>query len=86
MSNRSAGAPPWQRLELDVEGMGCRHAVRSVTARLRDVVGVETVAADWRTGVVSLTGTMRTVDLVAALGDLPYRAAAATQAGERPDR
>ena len=86
MSDGSGGAAPRQRLELTVAGMGCRHAVRSVTAHLRDVLGVETVVADPRAGVVTLTGTMRAEDLSAAIGDLPCRVAAVTGACGCPDR
>jgi copper chaperone CopZ len=43
-------------MTLYVDGMGCRDCVREVTARLRDVPGVDTVAADHRRSVVLLGG------------------------------
>jgi copper chaperone CopZ len=52
---------------VQVDGMSCRHCVRDVTARLRDVNGVETVSADATSGLVILTGTMTDTDVLAAL-------------------
>ena len=54
-------------VHLVVGGMGCRHCVREVTARLRDVPGVERVVADASTSRVLLTGSMSTSDVLAAL-------------------
>ena len=54
-------------LTLYVDGMGCRDCVRELTARLRDVPGVETVAADHRRSVVVLVGSMSPGDVLAAL-------------------
>ena len=75
MSTDGTRDGPTSRVQLLVSGMGCRHAVRSVTARFRDVGGVETVVADPRTGLVTVTGTMSVAELLAALEDSPYRAA-----------
>lgn len=57
------------RLSLQVGGMGCRRCVREVTALLRDLPGVETVVADARRSVVTLTGSMRLADALAVLAD-----------------
>lgn len=54
-------------LTLYVDGMGCRDCVREVTALLRDVPGVEAVAADHRRSVVRLGGSMNRGNVVAAL-------------------
>ena len=43
-------------MTLYVGGMGCRRCVREVTARLRDVSGVQTVVADSATSTVRLGG------------------------------
>jgi copper chaperone CopZ len=54
-------------LTLYVDGMGCRECVREVTARLRDVPGVEMVVADHRRSVVLLGGSMTRGGVLAAL-------------------
>lgn len=54
------------QIRLPVSGMNCRHCVRDVTARLRDVPGVHTVLADRRTGVVVLSGLMTEAEVHAA--------------------
>ncbi|MFW2514497.1 heavy-metal-associated domain-containing protein [Demequina sp. SO4-13] len=56
---------------LVVGGMNCRHCVREVTARLRDVSGVETVTAGIASTEVKLTGTMTVDDVLGALRGLP---------------
>ena len=60
-------------LALHVDGMGCRDCVREVTARLRDVPGVETVTADHRRSVVLLGGSMGREDVLAALAGTRFR-------------
>ena len=75
MSTKGSRDGPTSRVQLIVGGMGCRHAVRSVTARFRDVVGVETVTADPQTGLVTVTGTMSVAELLGAIEDSPYTAA-----------
>jgi copper chaperone CopZ len=54
-------------LTLYIDGMGCRACVRELTARLRDVTGVETVAADHRRALVVLVGSMDRGGVRAAL-------------------
>jgi copper chaperone CopZ len=57
-------------VSLQLPGMTCRHQVRLVTARLRDLPGVETVAADWATAVLVVEGTATEAQLLAALSGL----------------
>jgi hypothetical protein len=45
-------------LTLYVDGTGFRACMRGVTARLRDVAGVQTVAANHRRSVTVLVGAM----------------------------
>lgn len=59
-------------LHLLVGGMGCRHCVREVTARLRDVPGVERVVADASTNRVLLTGSMSRSDVISALSETTF--------------
>ena len=62
-----------RHLSLFVGNMSCRRCVREVTARLRDVVGVETVTADAGRSRVRLSGTMTFGDVVRALSGTTYR-------------
>lgn len=59
-------------LHLLVVGMGCRRCVREVTARLRDLPGVERVVADASTNRVQLTGSMARADVLAALAGTDF--------------
>jgi hypothetical protein len=77
-----------RQLSLFVGGMSC---VREVTARLRDVLGVETVSANPDDCVVRLSGSMQLEDVLAAFAGTSYRARlggsqAATEAGQHSTR
>jgi copper chaperone len=50
-----------------VPAMTCRHCVRTVTASLRDVAGVERVEADARTRTVTVRGRTSPAAVLAAL-------------------
>jgi copper chaperone CopZ len=65
---------PAATLALRVPGMTCRHCVRDVTRLLRDVPGVETVAADPAAALVVVGGTMALADVVGALAAGGYAA------------
>ena len=65
--------PVMRQLNLVVGGMGCRRCVREVTARLRDVPGVETVSANPSDRVVRLSGSMQLEDVLAAFTGTTYR-------------
>ena len=67
-------------VRLSVGSMQCRHCVREVTGWLRDVVGVETITADARTGTVVLGGTMTGPDRLAAFVGSEYTAQVADAA------
>jgi copper chaperone CopZ len=62
-----------RQLNLFVGGMSCRRCVREVTARLRDVPGVETVSANPGDCVVRLSGSMKLADVLAAFTGTTYR-------------
>jgi copper chaperone CopZ len=61
-----------RELRVHVDGMSCRHCVRDVTARLRDVSGVEIVVADATRSLVVLTGTMSDTEVLEALAGSSY--------------
>lgn len=65
--------PVMRQVNLLVDGMSCRHCVREVTARLRDVPGVETVSASARDSRVRVSGSMQLADVVAAFIGTAYR-------------
>ena len=60
------------QVRLLISGMGCRRCVREVTARLRDVPGVQTVVADAGTCRVRLGGTMSAADVMTALAGTTF--------------
>lgn len=59
-------------LALYFGGLGCRRCTRDVTARLRDVRGVETITADHRRAVVRVTGSMSVADVLAPFDGTCY--------------
>lgn len=60
-------------LTLFVSGMRCRRCVREVTARVRDVTGVETVIADAGRSQVRLCGSMTFGEVLGAFAGTTYR-------------
>lgn len=58
--------------ELRLAVQGSRRCVREVTGRLRDVPGVNTVAADVSTRTVRLAGSMTDADVLAAFSGTTY--------------
>lgn len=69
-------------IALMIGGMSCRHCVREVTSRLRDVAGVDTVTADAGTSAVRLSGTMTVDDVLGALRGLSYPVQLLDETGE----
>lgn len=59
-------------LTLYVGGMGCRRCLREVTGMLRDIPGVETLAADAARSIVRLGGTMAATEILAAFSGSTY--------------
>lgn len=57
---------------LSIGTMRCRRCVRELTGWLRDVAGVETVAADATAGTVVLGGTMAIADVMAVFAGSGY--------------
>ena len=60
-------------IQLHVDGMTCRRCVREVTARLRDIPGVETVVADATRSQVRLSGLITDADVLSAFEGTRYR-------------
>jgi copper chaperone CopZ len=61
-----------RQVELSVTGMGCRRCIREVTACLRDVPGIRTVAADPARRVVVVRGEITDEAVRAALDETSY--------------
>lgn len=61
-----------REMTLYVGGMGCRRCVREVTARLRDVPGVQTVVADAATSTVRIGGSMAVEDVLGAFAETAF--------------
>ncbi len=59
-------------VRLSIGTMRSRRCVREVTSWLRDVAGVETIAADATTGTVVLGGTMAIADVLAVFAGAGY--------------
>ena len=59
-------------LTMCVPGLTCRHAVRVVSARLRDVPGVESVEVDGPAGWVVVRGQVDARQVRAALVEVGY--------------
>jgi copper chaperone CopZ len=59
-------------LTMRVPGLTCRHAVRVVSARLRDVPGVESVEVDGPAGWVAVRGPVDAQQVRAALVQAGY--------------
>lgn len=64
-----------RRTTLTVPAMDCRHTVRAVTARLRDLPGVETVEADPRSTTLVVQGDVSERALRSALAAAGFPAA-----------
>ena len=59
-------------LTMRVPGLTCRHAVRVVSARLRDIPGVESVEVDGPAGRVVVRGPVDARQVLAALVEAGY--------------
>ena len=70
-------------LTLSVDGMRCRRCVRRASALVRDVEGVQVVTADAKSGLMTVLGTMTSVDVLAALHETTFTVRLVD--GHRPD-
>ncbi len=59
-------------VEMQVPGMTCRHCVRAVTARLRDLPGVVAVEADAESARLVVHGDITADQVEAALAEVPF--------------
>jgi copper chaperone CopZ len=58
-------------IRLAVPGMTTRQRVRTVTAKMLDLPGVESVQADHTTTVLTVSGSVHEADIRRALRELP---------------
>lgn len=61
-------------VEMQVPGMTCRHCVRAVTARLRDLPGVVAVEADAEHARLVVHGDVTADQVRAAVDEVPFAA------------
>jgi copper chaperone CopZ len=61
-------------VEMQVSGMTCRHCVRAVTARLRDLPGVVAVEADAGHARLVVHGDVTAEEVRAAVDDVSFAA------------
>ena len=61
-------------VEMQVPGMTCRHCVRAVTARLRDLPGVVAVEADAEHARLVVYGDITADQVRAAVDEVPLAA------------
>ena len=69
------------QIRLSVSGMNSRAGLRAVTARLRDVPGVQTVLADRAAGVVVVSGPVTAAEVVAVFDGTDHQAVVLTDGG-----
>ena len=62
-------------LVLSVPGISCGHCANAITATVRTVVGVDTVAVDVAAKTVRVAGTADDSQVRAAIADAGYQAA-----------
>lgn len=61
-------------LTFSVDGMRCRRCVRRATALVRDVEGVHAVTADAKSGLLTVRGTMTSIEIAASLRNTTFTA------------
>jgi copper chaperone CopZ len=66
-------------VSVSVPGLTCRHSVREVSARLRDVPGVQSVEVDTVSGRVIVRGAVDHRDVNAALVEIGFPPQPATE-------
>ena len=71
-------------IALHVPGMTCRHRIRIVTARLRDMPGVVMVAADAVAAQVAVRGEVSEVQVRAVLAGVMFAVDGGCDGGEAP--
>ena len=59
-------------VQLHVPGMSCRHCVRAVTARLRDLAGVVAVEADAENARLVVHGDVTVEQVEAAVAEMAF--------------
>jgi copper chaperone len=78
------GTEAMNQTTVAVTGMTCAHCIQSVSEEVSQVAGVETVAVDLESGLVTITSAAP-VDL-AAVRDAVEEAGYAVAAGSLPER
>ncbi len=79
MESSDREVPAVDEIVMSVPGMTCRHCVRAISVRVRDVAGVVAVEADLPSKTVRVRGTPPPDALRSAIADAGYEVVETTR-------
>ncbi|MFP5370032.1 MAG: heavy-metal-associated domain-containing protein [Actinomycetes bacterium] len=81
MEHPNPDRPALEETVFSVPGMTCRHCVRTISAQVRDVIGVVALEADATTRTVRVHGPAEADALAAAIAAAGYEAVLVSRSG-----